>query len=389
MKNASTGVLRLVFMLLAVHAIVGFAVAQSSAPAIVSGTLDDRTFSVSFAIVASGLLAASFAFHLSRPSKGWSPRVDSEKLIRISKVMTVAAVAAILWFYRKNHLLPWDVDILKIGELRYGLAGSDEWLINRSTDVLTLTIPLLFLFGGWSRVFSLVGFAGLAITFKRAPILAVVLVAVLANVLRSGRQAILVLVLGTLLCLYAASQIFYFGLLDGDIAPDDAYLSVASGLPEVRDLGWMLWLNKSQLHWGTTFVQPILPIPSFMSPWIQQHSLRALSSKMIGYDWEEMGGLRITLAGEGYLNFGPIGALVLGGIWGWGMRKVSGFSSHAVRSGSVIDAYLAALLVSWMAFWIYLGGSQASGSVRTASGILFLSLYASRITGDRVSPASV
>jgi hypothetical protein len=372
-------------MLLAIHAIVGFAVAKSSAPAIVSGTLDDRTFALSFAIVASGLLAASFAFRLSRPSKCWSPKVNLEKLITISKVMTIAAVVVIFWFYRKNHLLPWDVDILKIGELRYGIAGLDEWLINRSTDVLTLTIPLLFLFGGWSRIVSLIGFVGLAITFKRAPILAVILVAVLASVLRSGRQAILIVVLGAILCIYATSQIFYFGLLSGDFASDEAYLSVASGLPEVRDLGWLLWLNKSQLQWGTTFVQPILPIPSFMSPWIQQHSLRAFSSKMIGYDWEEMGGLRITLAGEGYLNFGPIGALALGGIWGWGMRKVSGFSSHAARSGSVIDAYLAALLVSWMAFWIYLGGSQASGSVRTASGIMLLSLYASRITYGRLS----
>jgi hypothetical protein len=377
-RSASLGVLRLVFVLLALHVMVGYLIAPSSVPGIVSGTLDDRAFSLSFVVIASGLMVASYAFHLSAPSQGWLPCVDTEKLIKVAKWMTVGATLGIFYFYGRNHLLPWQIDILSMGELRYRISGLDEWLFNRSTDILMITVPLLFLFNGAARVFSLVGLLGLAITFKRAPILDVVFVAVLANVIRTGKLGKLVLTVGAVFCVYAASQLFYHGLLRGDIAPENAYHSVASGLPEVRDLGWILWLNRQDLHWGTTLVQPLLPIPSFISPWIQEHGLRGLTTKMIGYDWDEMGGLRITLAGEGYLNFGIVGAMALSALWGCGMRKISGVIKAAGESGGIVDAYFAALLVSWMAFWFHLGGSQASGAVRSGVLLLAAMLYICR-----------
>jgi hypothetical protein len=284
--------------------------------------------------------------------------------------MTVGATVAIFYFYDRNNLLPWQVDILSMGVLRYQISGLDEWLINRSSDVLMLTVPLLFLFKGTGKLFALFGLLGLATTFARAPILAVILVVMLSKVIRTGKLWKLGLTLGAVLAVYAASQLFYAGLLRGDFAPQGAYLSMASSLPEVRDLGWLLWLNGTNWHWGSTLIQPLVPIPSFVSPWIQQHDLRSLTSQMIGYDWEEMGGLRITLAGEGYLNFGMVGAMAFGALWGWGMRKVSGVVRAAGESRSIVHAYFAALLVSWMAFWIHLGGSQASGVVR--SGVLLV-----------------
>ena len=189
----------------------------------------------------------------------------------------------------------------------------------------------------------------------------------------------LVLTVGAVVCVYAASQLVYLGLLQGEIAPEDAYYSVASGLPEVRDLGWILWLNGPDLHWGTTLVQSVLPIPSVISPWIQEHSLRTLTTKMVGQDSDETGGLRITLAGEGYLNFGVVGVMVLSALWGWGMRKISGVVKAAGESGAAFDAYFAALLVSWMAFWIHLGGSQASGVVRSEVLLFAVMLYFCRV----------
>jgi hypothetical protein len=386
-RSASLGVLRLVFVLLALHVMVGYLLAPSSVPWIVAGTLDDRAFSLSFVVIASGLMVAAFTFHLSAPSQGWLPRVDTEKLVKVAKWMTVGATVGIFYFYDRNNLLPWQVDILNMGELRYRISGLDEWLINRSADVLMLTVPLLFLFRGTAKLFSLVGILGLAITFARAPILAVVLVVVLSNVIRTGKPWKLLLAVGVALSVYAASQLFFSGLLRGEMPAENAYLSIASGLPEVRDLGWILWLNGRNWHWGTTLIQPVLPIPSFMSPWIQEHGLRSLTSKMIGYDWEEMGGLRITLAGEGYINFAVVGTMALGALWGWAMRKISGVVKAAGESRGIVDAYLAALLVSWMAFWIHLGGSQASGVVR--SGLLLLAgmLYFCRHRGPRRSMA--
>ena len=134
----------------------------------------------------------------------------------------------------------------------------------------------------------------------------------------------------------------------------------------------------ADLHWGATLVQAVLPIPSIISPWIQEHSLRALTTKMIGFDWEDMGGLRLTLAGEGYLNFGIAGTMVLGALWGWGMRKVSGVVKAAGDSGAIFDAYFAALVVAWMGFWLHLGGSQASGVIRSSIILLAAMFYLCR-----------
>jgi hypothetical protein len=374
-RSASSGVVRVVFALLALHVLVGYLLAPSSAPWIVSGTLDDRAFSLSFVVIASGLMAASFAFNLSAPSRGWLPRIDTGKLVKVAKWMTLGATVGIFYLYDRNNLLPWQVDILSMGELRYQISGVDEWLIHRSADVLMITVPLLFLFKGTAKLFSLVGLLGLAITFTRAPILAVILVVVLSNVIRTGKLWKLLLTVGVVLSVYAASQLFYSGLLGGEFPLENAYLSMTSGLPEVRDLGWILWLNGHDWHWGTTLIQPLLPIPTFMSPWIQEHGLRGLTTRMIGHDWDEMGGLRITLAGEGYLNFGMVGAMTLGALWGWGMRRISGVVEAAGESRAVVDSYFAALLVSWMAFWIHLGGSQASGVVRSGVLILAALLY--------------
>jgi hypothetical protein len=384
-RSLSVGVLRLVFVFLAIHAVVGYLVAESSAPAIVSGTLDNRTFALSFLVIASGLMVASFAFHLSPPANGWLPHVDVKKLVKIAKWMTVGAALTMFYFYNKNEMLPWQVDILEMGKLRYQIAGLDEWLINRSTDVLVITVPLLFLFKRAEKLLSLVGLLALAITFKRAPILAVILVAVLSSVIRTGKLKKLVLAVTVAGAVYVASQVFYLGMLQGNDAPEDLYLPMASGLPEVRDLGWIIWLNKGELHWGTTLIQPFLPIPSFISPWIQEHGLRGITTQMTGYDRDEMGGLRITLAGEGYLNFGAAGTIVLCSLWGWGMRKINNVVVAANQSGSVVDAYFAALLISWIAFWLYLGGSQASGVIKSAVILVAAMLYISRTVNVRTS----
>jgi len=377
-KNASTGVLHFVFVCLAIHAVLGYLVAESYAPAIVSGTLDNRIFSLSFFVIASGLMVASFAFRLSSPSSGSLPDIDATKLVCIAKWMTVGAALTMFYLYNKNGMLPWQLDILEMGKLRYQIAGLDEWLINRSMDVLMITVPLLLLFNWTEKLFSLIRFSAIAITFKRAPILAVVLVAVLSSVIRTGKIKKFVLTVTVAAAVYVASQVFYLDTLRGDYASADLYVSMASGLPEVRDLGWIMWLNKGELRWGTTLLQPVLPIPSFVSPWIQEHGLRGLTTQMIGYDRDEMGGLRITLAGEGYLNFGVAGALALCGLWGWAMRKISHIVLAANQSGSVVDAYFAALLISWMAFWLYLGGSQASGVIKSAVILVAAMFYMSR-----------
>jgi len=61
------------------------------------------------------------------------------------------------------------------------------------------------------------------------------------------------------------------------------------------------------------------------------------------------------------------------------MRKISCVVKAAGESRAVVDAYFAALLVSWMAFWIHLGGSQASGVVRSEVLLFAVMLYFCRV----------
>src|SRR5579872_3820159 len=98
-RSVSSNVLRLVFVLLTLHGVVGYLSAGSILPFGMSGTLDDRAFSLSFAVIAAGLLAAIYAFQLAAPARGYLPRVDTARLVRLAKWMTVAAIVTILYFY--------------------------------------------------------------------------------------------------------------------------------------------------------------------------------------------------------------------------------------------------------------------------------------------------
>jgi hypothetical protein len=261
----------------------------------------------------------------------------------------------------------------------------EEWLINRAMDVLTITVPLLFVFGRKEKLYSFSGLFALLITLKRAPLFTVEAVSLLTHVIRSGkiRPFLVVATLGVIV--YASSQLLFLGLLNRDVEPSDAYAAMASGFPEVRDFGLILGLNEGRLHWGSTLVQPFLPIPSFVSPWVQNHSLRRVTTNLIGLDPEETGGLRITLAGEGYLNFGICGAIIVSGLWGWAMRKVSNSIAAARRSQDGAAAFVVALILCWLAFWIYLAGSSSSGFLKSGLVITLMLFLLCRKGGQEIS----
>src|SRR5207249_4239306 len=121
-----------------------------------------------------------------------------------------------------------------------------------------------------------------------------------------------------------------------------------SALPEIRDLGWMFQLTHGDRWWGSTFVQPVLPLPSFAVPWVEEHSLRTVTTKLIGLDRESTGGLRLTLAGESFLNFGTLGVLAICFCWGLAVRWLN--SGIRSLSTSRLHTYLLSLALSWIAF---------------------------------------
>ena len=114
---------------------------------------------------------------------------------------------------------------------------------------------------------------------------------------------------------YGASQLYFFNLFGWDMDASGSIAAISTALPEVRDLGWAMSLSDEPWY-GTTFFQ-LLPIPSFMSGFSKQYSIREVTTRMIKMDDERaIGGLRLTLAGESYLNFGYCGVVVLNMLFG-------------------------------------------------------------------------
>jgi hypothetical protein len=132
------------------------------------------------------------------------------------------------------------------------------------------------------------------------------------------------------------------------------------------------------LH-GVTFAQALLPVPSIVSDWSSTHSLRAITTKLIGMDESrETGGLRLTILGEGYINLGYFGAIAAGFAWGLAVGWCERFLEYARALDSEFWNYAAVLCFVWVCFLVYLAGTQAAASIKTGAFLLLLVVWASK-----------
>jgi len=344
-----------------------------------------QLYASAFFVVSFGLMVAGFGFSIGREWNLKLPLFDEERFRRICGRLALFGAVGMFVVYYRLDALPWQIDILRIGSTRY-VTGTTEWVINRFMDLLTITVPILFLFGKREKLYGIIGLAGLLLPFRRANIMAVFLLVVICWSIRRNRFKPLIACIALAVVLYASSQLFYFGMLGKPLDSHESIAAMGSALPEVRDLGWMFQLTHGDRWWGTTLVQPVLPLPSFLIPWVQEHSLRTISTNLIGIDRESTGGLRLTLAGESFLNFGFLGVFVICFVWGLAMRWIDS-AIRTVSTESRLDVYLVSLALSWIAFWIYLAGSQASGIIKAGIIICAILLFISRNRRSTTSSA--
>ena len=173
------------------------------------------------------------------------------------------------------------------------LSGSakEEWLVNRAMDLLTVSLPFV-LFGAvkhprFLRILPVViGCIALLLPLRRANLLAVALaVLILVGIERSNLYQLTRKVLVCVAIVYIVSQcIFLIGIIAMDVSPKQVVMISSTALPEVRDLAWTLSLLHGESLNGTTFEQALIPLPSIASDWSSRHSLRAISTKLIGLD---------------------------------------------------------------------------------------------------------
>jgi len=163
-----------------------------------------------------------------------------------------------------------------------------------------------------------------------------------------------------------------FGIFESDTTPKQVLTVASTALPEVRDLGWTISLLDGETLNGVTFAQALIPLPSISSDWSSSHSLRAISTKLIGLDESgQTGGLRLTIFGEGYINFGYFGAIGAGFLWGLAVGWCEKLLQATGKHGTDFANYAAVMCFVWICFLVYLAGTQAAATVKVG-GLLVL-----------------
>lgn len=365
----------------AVHAVGGFLLAGPATDAIWGSTRVADFYPKAFLIIAAGLLAASIGFGIGlrwRMNRitGWCTNlaIDDVKLLRWTQVLTIAGAVLIVLVYYTVGYIPLLSSLP--GQSRYLTEGfssnyqRDEWLVNRGMDLLTDSLPVIVFWRFWGRgwlnfLIATAGCAALLLPLRRANLASIVICVMIMQFLRTGKMrkrylAILLLLAVT----YEASQFYFFHLFGEEMNARGSINAMGSALPEVRDLGWVMSLSNEPWY-GATFLQALLPIPSFISDFSKEYSHREITTRIIGMEEERAtGGLRLTLAGESYLNFGYFGVVVIGFVFGIACAALDVAIASLRHDQGIAGLYLSSLLFGWLCLWLYLGGTAAAATIK-------------------------
>jgi hypothetical protein len=383
-----------IFVLVAIcHAAVGYVMAGPTSISIWIGTAADRVYATAFLVVSTGILATVIGYAVVIPlpmnrMRGVIQRftADDGRLVQSGRLCAVAGSALMFAVYAAVGIVPMLVD--SFSRTRYLSGAGDEfviydWLAARALDLLSFGFPLIFVSALWRRktldwILGLISGVALLLPLRRANLLTAVFLILIMGALRAGKlSGRRIAAAAALVALYGISQLLFVSFPNlGDLDADRAAVIAAGALPEIRDLGWTIELIGDERLNGQTFIQALVPIPSFLSDFSQTRSLRAITSRMIGLDMQrQTGGLRLTLAGESYLNFDLFGPVFIGFLFG-ALCALVEIAFRELRSRHALWAYFsAALLFVWTCFWLYLGGTQSAATIKIGGALLLASLW--------------
>jgi len=376
------------FFLAAVHCILGYFLAfRSEEHIFFNFSYHEFWFAQAAFAISLGLLGVSIGYEFSdHTNRTWVNylSIDEDKLRVVTRMAVVLGAAAILCMYSRFSLVQVLLEnFISAGKLRYlgGESASDVWIVAKALDVLTYSLPLLWVVRKHKIDYLTyaVGFIALLLTLRRASMLSVLLVPIIVRSEKVNFRKLAVVFL-VLISVYSASQIVF---LNAD--KDSAVSAMASAFPETRDLGWVMASMDGKYLYGSTFVQPFDPLPTFLSDWKQTHTMEYVTANLLGFDplKRDFGGLRLTMAGEAYMNFWILGpppfALLLGFGIAWSERSLKFSDTIPVR-------YLSATLFLWFSFWLYMGGTQALGTMKFGAIVLFAMYFFSRKQTPALTP---
>jgi hypothetical protein len=402
----------LFFTLAVIHILLGFLMADLTTEHTSILSNDDIFFSQSMLINSVGLFAGALGYCLSLGGqnseliRGIPVLVDKRIAGTIFRLLLILGSAAMFFAYWKLGFFDYISEPAKWPFMRYitsdilGGTAVDEWTVNRAMDLISVSLPFVFFCSVKRRsvtgiLLSVLGYLALLLPLRRANLLAVTLTfLILLAIERQDVYRVTRKVLACAAILYIVSQcIFLFGIFESDATPRQVLTVASTALPEVRDLGWTISLLDGETLNGVTFAQALIPLPSISSDWSSSHSLRAISTKLIGLDeTRQTGGLRLTIFGEGYVNFGYFGAIGAGLLWGlavgWCEKLLQATGKHRTDFAN----YAAVMCFVWICFLVYLAGTQAAATVKVGGllvlGVAWASKYRPKLSkADLVSPA--
>ena len=312
---------------------------------------------------------------------GFPVLIDSEFAEHLFRLLVVIGAAMMFLVYWRLGLWDYLRVPAKWPFLRYitseiaGGSATDEWFANRAMDLLTVSIPFLVYRASKSlRIVSIVlivaGYLALLLPLRRANLLGVLFASLI--LVGIGRRNVYHLTRKWLLIMagfYIFTQcLFLFGVFYDDLHPQTVLAVSSTALPEVRDLAWTLnRLDGDRLN-GVTFAQALIPLPSIASDWSAGHSLRAITTRLIGVDQTgESGGLRLTIMGEAYINFGYPGVILISFLWGCGVAWCEKLLWSIQWMRSEFSNYIAVMCFISLCFLIYLAGTQAGASIKVGA----------------------
>jgi hypothetical protein len=389
----------LFFTLATVHVFSGFLLAGLTTAHTSIRSNADVYYANALLIDSVGLLAAALGYAWKLQWRGialqrpLSVLVNSDASENLFRWLLLAGTALMFVVYWRLGFIDYLRVPAKWPFLRYitsdiaGGSARDEWFANRAMDFLTVALPfLVYRVVKRPRVlailFVVVGYAALLLPLRRANLIGVLFASLILIGIRRGevysltRRWILILA-----SLYVFSQcLFLFSVFSSDLDAEEVLSVSSTALPEVRDLAWTLNRLEGERLNGATFAQALVPLPSIASDWSANHSLRAVTTRLIGIDRTgESGGLRLTLMGEGYINFGYLGAIAASFLWGCGVACCEQLFVAVRKVRSEFLNYVAVMCFVWTCFLLYLAGTQAAAAIKMGAllvlGVAWLCKY--------------
>ena len=384
------------FWLAAAHAILGYWAAGPSDSRIWIGSNGEEMFRGALFVISATLLIAAFTYDIGLhfpPTKIQQfclrLEVSRPRLILMGRLFLLFGGVLAVYVSLAVGFMPLLASDPGLG--RY--FGSDlteryqefEWLMNLGLDMLTCSVPLI-LFHAWdhrSKTDWLLGLAGVCvvlISLRRASLASGAVVVLLLFGFVKGRFLRRYLAYALLpVAAYFGSQLVFMNAI-GVGADNQGVISASlSGLPEVRDLGWTMSLSGEKRLYGSTYAT-LIPLLGRVTEFKKHNSLTDVTSRLIGLEgMGATGGLRITAGGEGFLNFGILGCLMVGLIFGGLCAFLSHLNEVLLRKRDLASSYLAALFFVWVCFWFYLAGTEATGAIKNGLLFAFLMFYVARV----------